>query len=84
MPVLISDDTLREMEVTEEEMRLEIAILLYKSKRVSIGKAAEFAGISKMDMHRALADRDIALNLTVEDVRSDWEAAKKFNLTGLG
>ena len=77
MPLIISDETLRQSRFSEEEMRLEIAIILYKSKRFSIGKAADFAGISKMGMHRVLAERKIPLNISPEDVESDWKAMQK-------
>lgn len=68
---------MRQMKMTEAEMRLEIAIVLYRSKRYSIGKSAEFAGISKMEMHKELAERKIPLNITIEDVKNDLAALQR-------
>ncbi len=74
MAIIISDEMMQRANITEAEIRLEIAILLYKSKRYSIGKAAEFAGIGKMEMHQKLAERKIPLNITIEDVKADIKA----------
>ena len=77
MALVISDEMMRQADVTEAEIRLEIAILLYRSERYSIGKAAEFAGIGKMQMHKELAARKIPLNITIEDVKADLEALQR-------
>lgn len=39
MNVVIPDDILRAIKMTEDELKLEIAIMLYKQEKISSGKA---------------------------------------------
>lgn len=81
MALILSDEFLKQTRFYEAEMQLEIAIILYKSERYSTGKAAEFAGITKMKMHRILAERKIPSFFTEEDLLNDFEALKTYELT---
>jgi len=48
--------------VSETEARLELAVALYARRKISMGRAAELAGVGHLDMQQALAERDIPLN----------------------
>jgi len=58
----------------EEELK-KIALNLYLERKVSLAKAAEIAEISIRDMLKLIRDRGVSLNLTVEDLRKDFEEA---------
>ncbi|WP_084555352.1 UPF0175 family protein [[Phormidium ambiguum] IAM M-71] len=45
MTLTIPDEILTAAKITEEELKLEIAILLYQQKKLSIGKARHLAGM---------------------------------------
>ena len=73
MPLLIKDQELNEAQITEEELRLEIAILLYQQNRLSTGKASEFANMNKILFLKKLAERKIAANYDSEEFKKDLE-----------
>lgn len=55
-------------------MRESLALQLYRSGRISIGKAAEVAGLStKWEMMQLLAKHDVPIDYSVEDARRDLE-----------
>jgi len=54
-----------------EELRLLAAIELYREGKLSLGKAAEFAGISVREFLYELRKRDIPLNYDVEEAQRD-------------
>ncbi len=61
--------------LNEELKRL--ALSLYIDRKVSLAKAAEIAEISIRDLIELIKERGISLNLTVEDLRKDFEEAMK-------
>ncbi|HPW67768.1 MAG TPA: UPF0175 family protein [Salinivirgaceae bacterium] len=61
---------------TEEELKqnikISLAIRLYLLKKVTIGKAAQIAGLSRYEFENVLVNQNIPIsNLTVEDVLND-------------
>jgi len=61
--------------LNEELKRL--ALSLYIERKVSLAKAAEIAEISIRDMIELIKERGVSLNITVEDLRKDFEEAMK-------
>jgi predicted HTH domain antitoxin len=58
----------------DEELK-KVALNLYIEKKVSLAKAAEIAEIDIRDMIKIIGERGISLNITVEDLRKDFEEA---------
>jgi len=66
---------------TESEIKQQIKILmavrLYKLEKLTIGKAAQIAGLSRLQFETILSENEIPIsNLTIEDVISDIEKLK--------
>ena len=61
--------------LNEELKRL--ALNLYIERKVSLAKAAEIAEISIRDMIELIKERGVSLNITIEDLRKDFEEAMK-------
>lgn len=61
MPVIISEEELRNLHVTESEARLALAVRLYEDGRISIGRAAGLAGLARLEFESELAKREISL-----------------------
>jgi len=59
-----------------EELK-RIALNLYIERKVSLWKAAEIAEISIRDMIELIRGKGISLNITVKDLRKDFEEAMK-------
>jgi len=58
----------------DEELK-KVALNLYIEKKVSLAKAAEIAEVDIRDMIKIIGERGISLNMTVEDLRKDFEEA---------
>ncbi len=63
----------------ERELVLLAAIELYRERKVSLGKAAEFAGLSVREFLYELRKRDVPINYTREEAEEDIKA-----IEGLG
>jgi predicted HTH domain antitoxin len=52
-------EALRHMFATKPQLRLEAAIQLFKDEEVTLGRAAELAGMTRWEFEAILADRGI-------------------------
>jgi predicted HTH domain antitoxin len=66
----------RESELTPL-LREVVAVELYRTGRLSLGKAAEVAGVTRFDMLRLLAKYDVWLLYDAHDAASDWDTLQK-------
>lgn len=64
-----------EARVSPQEVRLDLAVGMYSSGRVTMGTAAEVADISIPEFQRELGHRRIAVNYTANDLAHDLQAA---------
>ncbi len=73
--VKVPRDLVRILKVRDEEVpkvvRLYLAIELYRDRKVSLGKAAEIAGVSKWEMIEILASKGVPIQYDVEDLEKD-------------
>ncbi|NET61225.1 MAG: UPF0175 family protein [Symploca sp. SIO2E6] len=71
MSVVIPDSILNATKMTEDELELEIAIMLYKQQKISSGKVRAWTGLTVLEFQHELAERGVNLNYDVEDFQSD-------------
>ena len=65
--------------LTEQELKKELAIQLYKSEKISAGKAARLSNMQVLSFYEMLAKRKIPVNYDVEDYKNDLESIKTLN-----
>lgn len=68
--LVIPDEVLRAIPISEQELRQDIAILLYQ-KGLPPGKAAAVAGMDRLSFRHLLASRRIPVQYDVEDLEQD-------------
>ena len=74
---LLAAAQVRESEL-DALIREYVAVELYRQKKVSLGKAAELAGVpTKCEMMAVLARHDAWLNYAAEDAMHDWETLRE-------
>jgi predicted HTH domain antitoxin len=71
MTLTIPSERLGDLRVTEKDALVDIAIGLYKREEVSLGRAAEVAGITSVQMLSELGRRHIPINYGPDDLRAD-------------
>ncbi len=75
MVIEIPDEVFK-LPVDKNKLAIDLAAELYRQEQVSLGRAAEIAGISKTQMQDEVAHRGIEIHYTVEMYEQDMEAVK--------
>lgn len=75
MSLVISDDILRAANMTAEELKQEIAIILFQRERLTLGQASQFAGLSQFGFQRLLASRHIPIHYDVDEFEGDLKVS---------
>ena len=78
MNVTIPDSIFRLSKMTEEELRLEIALMLYKQEKISSGKVRAWTGLTVLEFQHELGKRGLCLNYDVEDFQADMKTLESF------
>lgn len=71
MTVTIPDDIFQSTGMTEAEMKLEIAVMLYKNDKLTLGNASRLADMNQLNFQQLLASRNICVHYDVEDFQED-------------
>jgi predicted HTH domain antitoxin len=80
MSITIPTEILQAAQVTEEELKLEIALLLYTQNKISSGKVRSWLGLSVLEFQHELAKRDLYLNFDGEELSADVETLRSKGL----
>lgn len=65
-----------EARIQIENARLDLALGMYASDRVTLGRAAEIAGLTQLDFQRELGRRQIPLHYDRNDLAMDLQAVR--------
>jgi predicted HTH domain antitoxin len=71
MNVTIPDEILQTARITEEEIRQEIAVLLFAQDRLTLAQASRLSGMDRLRFQHLLASRGIPVHYDVEDFEQD-------------
>jgi predicted HTH domain antitoxin len=80
MSVVIPDDIFQATKMTEDELKLEIALMLYKQQKISSGKVRAWTGLTTIEFQHELAKRKLYLNYDVEDLQADIKTLQSMGL----
>ena len=73
MNMVIPDEIFAAAQMTEEELVLEIAMMLYQQEKISSGKVRAWTGLTVLEFQRELKQRGLYLNYDVEDFQLDLQ-----------
>ena len=73
----IPDHIARHIGLNENELALEFAIFLYQQEILSMRAAADFTQISWVEFEQILAERNIALHYSENDLDEDLRKLEK-------
>ncbi|MEO1147364.1 MAG: UPF0175 family protein [Cyanobacteria bacterium J06638_22] len=80
MSVVIPDDILQATKMTEDELKLEIAMMLYRQQKISSGKVRAWTGLTVLQFQNELAKRNLCINYDVEDFQADVATLQSLGL----
>jgi predicted HTH domain antitoxin len=59
------------LELTETDLRTELAIALFQQERITMGTASQLAGLHQIEFQRLIAARGICIHYDVDDLEQD-------------
>ncbi|MBW4552062.1 MAG: UPF0175 family protein [Aphanocapsa sp. GSE-SYN-MK-11-07L] len=71
MSLVIPDEFLQTAHISEADLKLEIALLLFQQEKITLGTASQFLGINQLEFQRILGSRKIPIHYDVEEFRQD-------------
>lgn len=71
MSLVISEDIVKASGLSEQELILELIILLFQRKKISLGKAAKLAQMPLLHFQHELAMRKISIHYDESDLEID-------------
>lgn len=77
MSLTISDEIIRASGLSEQELLLEVILLLFQQNRISLGKASQLSGMTRLQFQHELATRKIPVHYDVEDFEQDLENLRR-------
>lgn len=77
MIVELPDAAIEGTGMTPELAKLEVAVGLYRDRKVSMGRAARIAGVPRPVFQRELGKRGVSVNYDVQDFEDDLVAIGK-------
>lgn len=80
MVLEVPDHTLLKSKYSVAEFKLDIAVMLYQKQVMSLGRAAEWVGIPRIEFQKELKSRGIHLHYEVSDLQDEMEAFEKLGL----
>jgi len=77
MNQLIPEDIIEATGMSENELKTEIAVHLFKLEKITVEQASRLAGMQRLQFQHLLASRRISLHYNIEDFENDLETLKR-------
>lgn len=58
---------------TEQDLKVDVAVMLYQRKALTLARAARWIGMTRLQFQKALADRNVSINYSVSDFEVDMK-----------
>ncbi len=81
MSVIISDEFLQTAKISPQEIKQEIAVLLFQKSKLTLAQAASFAEINRIAFQHLLASRHIAIHYDNTDFEEDLKTVEAVSLS---
>lgn len=74
MSIVIPDEVLQTLKMSEPELLTEIAVMLFQQERLTLGQASHLAKMNQLQFQRLLASRQISLHYDIAELREDVQS----------
>jgi predicted HTH domain antitoxin len=71
MVFTIEDSMLDELNMTQEQVRIDFAVGLYSDNKITLGQAARLARLSQLKFLKELGKREIPVHYDIEEFDKD-------------
>lgn len=77
MSLVIPDEVLLASRMTPDELRREIAVLLYQKEKLTLGQASRLAQMSRLQFQFLLASRQIPVHYDIAEFEADLKTLRE-------
>lgn len=71
MPLVIPDEIIQAMRMTEQEVAQALAVALFEKEKLTLGQAARLAGLAQYEFQHLLASQRVPVHYDVADFEQD-------------
>jgi len=71
MAVVISDEILQSSQMSETEMKQEIAVMLFEKEKLTLAQASRLAAMPRISFQQLLASRKIPVHYGLTELEAD-------------
>lgn len=72
----LDDNVIKSTGLTEQELRIELAVRLYEDGKITVGQGGTMTGLGHVKFQRELGKREILWQFDIEDLHTDLETLK--------
>lgn len=76
MTIEISDTIIRQSGLSQQELKLELAVVLFQREKITLGQASKMADLHQFEFQKELSKRKIPIHYNVEDFERDLQTIK--------
>lgn len=80
MPITITDEIIQQSALSEEEFRVELALLLYQAQLLNFGKAREMSGLDVLSFLELMGKRKIEAPYSEDNFEEDLNLSRQIRL----
>jgi predicted HTH domain antitoxin len=59
------------LQISETDLRTELAIALFRQQRITLGSASQLTGLHQIEFQQLISNRGICIHYEVEDLEQD-------------
>jgi len=64
------------LQISEADLRTELAISLFQQERITLGTASQLAGFHQIEFQQLIASRGICVHYDIEDLEQDLKSLR--------
>jgi predicted HTH domain antitoxin len=65
------------LQISEANLRIELAISLFQQERITLGTASQLAGLHQIEFQQLIASRGICVHYDIEDLEQDLKSLRE-------
>jgi len=65
------------LQISEADLRTELAISLFQQERITLGTASQLAGLHQIEFQQLIASRGICVHYDIEDLEQDLKSLRQ-------
>lgn len=75
----LNDNVIKSTGLSEQELRIELAVRLYEDGKTTVGQGGTMTGLGSIRFQQELGKREIAWHYDIEDFEADLETLRKLS-----